>query len=403
MTTPSDAPIPAGGVLVHVGPFKTGTTAIQGALQDARDRLPGHGVLYPGTARRIARPGWAVLGRKQRGRDPVPIEEWEELAAEVRAATRHRVCISTEDFGSASPEQAARIVGDLGGDRVHVVAVARRLDKLLPSQWQERVKSHDRRTYDEWLRAVLGDDENHFSYKNFWASHDLARTFDRWTATVGPDRFRLVVSNDDPEQLPRVFERLLALPEGTLALPPYRNQSLSMNQTVLVRRLNEVFEDRGWPDELYFPMLQRGLMQALITGERSPVEQRIPPLPPWAQERVVEITHAKIEQFRERGIRVIGDLDDLRPPAPAPGAGDQPDPQEPELLAVESAVLAVAGAVEGALKRRRRRRREWEQELRRLRATAGPAPEPSGRELLGELARRARRRARPQVRRGVSR
>lgn len=403
MTSPSDAPIPAGGVLVHVGPFKTGTTAIQGALQDARERLPEHGVVYPGTARRIARPGWAVLGRKQRGRPPVPIEEWEELAAEVRAAQDHRVCISTEDFGSASPEQAARIVGDLGGDRVHVVAVARRLDKLLPSQWQERVKSHDRRTYDEWLRAVLGHDENHFSYKNFWASHDLARTFDRWTATVGPERFRLVVSNDDPEQLPRVFEKLLALPAGTLQLPPYRNQSLSMNQTVLVRRLNEVFEDRGWPDELYFPMLQRGLMQALITGESSPLERRIPPLPPWAQERVVEITQAKIAQFRERGITVIGDLDDLRPPAPTGGSGDEPEYQEPDRLAIESAALAVTGAVEGALKHRKRRRRVWEQELRQARAAAPAPAEPSGRELLGELARRARRKARPGNRRSVSR
>lgn len=397
MTPAGDAAIPAGGVLVHVGPFKTGTTAIQGALQDARDRLPDHGVVYPGTARRIARPGWAVLGRKQRGRDPVPIAEWEELAVEVRAARDHRVCISTEDFGSASPEQAARIVADLGGDRVHVVAVARRLDKLLPSQWQERVKSHDRRTYDEWLRAVLGDDEDHFSYRNFWASHDLARTFDRWTATVGPDRFRLVVSDDDPDQLPRVFERLLALPEGTLRLPPYRNQSLSLNQTVLVRRLNEVFEDREWPDELYFPMLQRGLMQALITGESSPLEQRIPPLPPWAQERVVEITERKIEQFRARGVRVVGDLDNLRPPVPTTGSADGAEFAEPELLAIESAALALTGAVEGALKRRKRRRREWQQEVHRARATARPAPEPSGRELLGELARRARRRARATV------
>ncbi len=403
MTAPSDAPIPAGGVLVHVGPFKTGTTAIQGALQDARERLPDHGVLYPGNARRIARPGWAVLGRKQRGRDPVPIEEWEELAAEVRAAHDHRVCISTEDFGSASPEQAARIVGDLGGDRVHVVAVARRLDKLLPSQWQERVKSHDRRTYDEWLRAVLGHDENHFSYKNFWASHDLAHTFDRWTATVGRDRFRLIVSDDDPEQLPRVFERLLALPEGTLQLPPYRNQSLSLNQTVLVRRLNEIFEDREWPDELYFPMLQRGLMQALITGEGSPLEQRIPPLPPWAQERVVEITERKIEQFRERGIHVIGDLDNLRPPPPDPGSESGTEFDEPERLAIESAVMAVTGAVEGALKRRKRLERERTQEVRRARSAAPPPVEPSGRELLGELTRRARRRARSTIRRGVSR
>jgi hypothetical protein len=394
-TRVDESAIPPGGVLVHVGPFKTGTTAIQGALQDARERLPEHGVLYPGTARRVARPGWAVLGRKQRGRDPVPIEEWEELAAEVRAADSMRVCISTEDFGSASPEQAARIVEDLGGDRVHVVAVARRLDKLLPSQWQERVKSHDRRTYDEWLRAVLGHDHEHFSYKNFWASHDLAHTYDRWTATVGPDRFRLIISNDDPEQLPRVFEKLLALPEGTLALPPYRNQSLSMNQIVLVRRLNEVFEDRGWPDELYFPMLQRGLMQALITGEGSDLEERIPRLPGWAQERVAEITEAKIAQFRERGVAVVGDLDDLRPPAPTSSDDEPAEYHEPDLLAVESAVLAVTGAVEGALKRRRRRRREWEQEIRRARAAASPpapGPEPSGRELLGELARRARRR-----------
>lgn len=385
---PGDLLLPPAAVLLHIGPFKTGTTAIQGALQQAREQLPEHGVLYPGRTRRAARPGWAVLGRKQRGRDPVPIEEWEELAAEVRAARDLRVCVSTEDFGSASPQQVERIVADLGGDRVHVVAVARRLDKLLPSQWQERVKSHDRIGYEDWLRAVLGTDETHFSYKNFWASHDLVRTFDRWAPTVGRDRFRLVVSEEGQHDLlPRVFERMLGLPEGLLQLAPYRNQSLTMNGTELVRRLNEIFEDRGWPDELYFPMLQRGLMQALIEAPAPEHEHPIPPLPAWAVERVAELTERRARLLAERDVHIVGDLDALRP---VPGTDSAP--QTPDRLAVDSAALAVTGAIEGALKHRRRRQRARERELRQVRqaASAGAPHEPSGRELVSELTRRAR-------------
>ena len=36
--------------LLHIGPHKTGTTAIQGALHLARERLTAEGVVYPGRA-----------------------------------------------------------------------------------------------------------------------------------------------------------------------------------------------------------------------------------------------------------------------------------------------------------------------------------------------------------------
>ena len=36
--------------LLHIGPHKTGTTAIQGALHLARGRLAAAGVVYPGRA-----------------------------------------------------------------------------------------------------------------------------------------------------------------------------------------------------------------------------------------------------------------------------------------------------------------------------------------------------------------
>ena len=45
--------LPEGAVLLHIGPYKTGSTAIQQALFDQRDVLAEHGVLYPGRWRRL--------------------------------------------------------------------------------------------------------------------------------------------------------------------------------------------------------------------------------------------------------------------------------------------------------------------------------------------------------------
>ena len=49
MATPV-SPIANGEVLLHVGLHKTGTTALQVALADARLDLEQHGVCYPGTS-----------------------------------------------------------------------------------------------------------------------------------------------------------------------------------------------------------------------------------------------------------------------------------------------------------------------------------------------------------------
>ena len=50
--------IPPGGVLVHLGPFKTGSSASQAALANVRADLPRHGVCYPGRGTRDRRAGW---------------------------------------------------------------------------------------------------------------------------------------------------------------------------------------------------------------------------------------------------------------------------------------------------------------------------------------------------------
>ena len=348
--------LPPGACLLHIGPYKTGSTAIQSALFEARDAMAEHGVAYPGRWRRAMRPGWAVLGYTPRGRAPVPISVWDDFCAEVRAAADARVCVSTEDFGSAGPPRIERIVEGLGGPRVHVVAVARRLDRLLPSQWQERVKSHDTITYDDWLRRVLGPDAEDREHQRFWASHDLVAMADRWTPYVGRDRFTLLVADeDDRDVVPRAFERMLGLPAGLLVLPPAANASLSANATELVRRVNELFGTEGWADETYHRLVQQGAVQQMADGPRPSPEEPIPPLRGWAASRVAELSDLRVEQLRSRGVRVVGDLEGLRVPAPAGDLVDRPLPR-PEVVSVDTAVSAIAGLVEGTIAEVERRR-----------------------------------------------
>jgi len=256
--------LPSDACLVHIGPYKTGSTAIQAALWEAREQLPAHGVRYPGRTKRAMRPVWAALERKPRGHEPPRPEEWREFAEEVRALDTSRVCVSSEALGRATKEQAHRVVTDLGDDRVYVVTVARRLDKLLPSQWQERVKHFELRSYEEWLAVVLGDDPSAGAHQRFWESHDLGAVIETWAAAVGRERLVVIVLDEsDRSLLPNTFEALLGLPQGFLKAPAGVNTSLNLNGAELVRRVNAVFKQRRGPDRLHRDVIQRGRVPPL--------------------------------------------------------------------------------------------------------------------------------------------
>lgn len=373
--------LPEGSVLLHIGPYKTGSTALQGALFDARDGFGPYGVSYPGVWRRAAREGWSVLRWSPRGRPPPPpLSFWKGFAADVRAQAEAgmRVCVSSEDFGATSAARAAEIVEDLGGERVHVVTVARRLDRLLPSAWQERVKGFDPRTYDAWLHEVLGDAPSP-ARKAFWRSQDVLRTIDRWTRVVDADRFCVVPADDtDRGLLFGLFEGLLGLPAGTLAVPEATNASLSANACELLRRVNVAFAEEGWSDALYNATVYRGAVQEMLAAGRSPLGEPIPPLPGWARERVSELTERRVAGLLSSGVRLLGDPATLRVP---PGPSAECDPEPPEQVSLDQAAAALVGAVRGAAEREARAQAERERR-------GAPAAELATRELLGLTGRR---------------
>ncbi|WTR22535.1 hypothetical protein OHA95_17270 [Streptomyces canus] len=130
------APLPAGTSLLHIGPHKTGTTAIQGALFAAKGLLPGHGVVFPAHSRHPMEAALAACARPAMLGDTAPTEKhWTRLLDQVGATGGKTSVISSEFFADAEDDDTiARIVEQLGGEGVHVLVTLRPLVRIMPSQ-----------------------------------------------------------------------------------------------------------------------------------------------------------------------------------------------------------------------------------------------------------------------------
>ncbi len=213
-------PLPADGVLLHVGVHKTGTTAIQAALADARPELKKLGVLYPGKRKAQHRSALAVTQRtwgwKDRGGESYDMSHYTWL---VEQARKHRAGWRSAASSSASPTPTvARQIGeDLGLDRVHVVVTLRNLGKLLPSSWQQYLKYGLVANYDKWLHNMLDTEAPGNMTPSFWRRNDHASVVGRWVDALGPENVTVVVLEDvDMTAMYRTFAQLLDVPEDLL-------------------------------------------------------------------------------------------------------------------------------------------------------------------------------------------
>lgn len=384
MTTP--AALPEGSVLLHIGPQKTGSTAIQMAMHESRQKLAEHGVLYPGTGMRPREAGWAVLGIGSAvGRRPPRIAAWDRLVAEVDANVLPRVCVSNEDFARADDQAVERIVSALGADRIQLVYVARRLDKLLPSHWQERIKARLTLSYVDFLQQVLEDPTGPWESRMMWEPHDVATVLERWARHVDRDRITVVVADeDDRDWLPRTFESLLALPTGLLVPPSTKsNTSLSYPATEALRRVNQLAYDEGWTATEYWRIVQAGI--AVKLKQRSDGSPRLKGVPARFLDLVADRSDRQVDALLAAGVRVLGDPERLR-------VRGRVEPVEPppvvEAVSLDLLADVVSGTRTGAEKLRAARERAAARQ-----AQAATRTEPSGRELLALLARRGLHRA----------
>ncbi|MFI1567872.1 hypothetical protein ACH4ZX_33440 [Streptomyces sp. NPDC020490] len=342
------APLPAGTRLLHIGPHKTGTTSIQGALFAARDRLPAHGVVFPAHTRHPMEAALAACARPAMLGDPVPTDRhWRKLLEQVNATGGRTSVVSSEFFADAEDDAtAARIVEQLGGDRVHVLVTLRPLAKIMPSQWQQYVQNGLRMDYGNWLEHMLRKAPYEQPNPSFWRRHRHDRLIERWVRVAGPERVTVVVVDDrDKGGLLRTFEALLGLPENLLqAVPDTANRSLTLAETEMLRNLNKEFRGNELPAELYSRLVRNGAVMHMKNAcSPSPEDVKIT-TPVWALEVAAAIGAGMAERIGGTGVRVIGDLALL---SAVPGPQVREATGEPR-IAPEVAAQALYGALAAA-------------------------------------------------------
>lgn len=357
------------GVLLHIGVHKTGTTAIQAALADARGDLIGHGVRYPGKLQAQHRAALALLGRpwgwNSRGGSVMDQRHFDAL---VRRTSKHdgRVVISSEFFCEAPEDKAVQTIEALGGaDKVTVVVTLRNLGKLLPSSWQQYLKYGLTTPYEKWLDDVFANPGASKISPTFWRRHDHGDVLVRWAAAVGAENLNVLVLEDvDRSAQFRAFAQMLDIPEDVLVsrMDLTSNRSMTAAEAELLVRLNKrVKKQMQWTD--YVRLVRRGVALRMVEGREPAADEQRLVTPDWALDAAAEQGAKSVATIRDLGVRVFGDLDALAVRVPSPSEAAT----EVTSMPVDAAVAAVAAVIEASKE------------------------EPTARELAGRAWRQARK------------
>lgn len=339
-----------GELLLHIGPPKTGTTALQHSMAQARRSLRRQGVLYPGKRYSHWRPSCAALGiavTAHPADPPVPHEVWERFTDRV-GRRPDRAVVSSEQFADADPSLAGRIVEDLGGpSSVRVLVTLRPLSLILPSSWQQSLKSgapkplpgplrHAKsrvvKPYDDWLRETLDGGNS-----TFWRRFDYGGLVARWAQLVGEERVAVVVvDSSDPLRILRDAEHVIGVEPGTLQqVTTKTNRSLSYEEAALVRRwLVEVEKSLPMPAQQYHQWIRRGALWGLVDGRRPGEDEHAIRTPQWALDKINARTREMIGAISGTRVQVVGELENLVV-AQAPSASDGPVNTVPVDVAIQ--------------------------------------------------------------------
>lgn len=341
--------IPADGLLLHIGVHKTGTTAIQAALADARPDLETHGVRYPGKLQAHHRAALAVLGRpwgwNTRGGAVLDTEHFDKLAKRAGAHTG-RVVISSEFFCEADEHTARSVVERLGGDRVRVVVTLRNLGRLLSSSWQQYLKYGLTTPYEKWLEDVFAHPGAARISPTFWKRHDHGAVLSRWVSAVGAENVNVLVLEDVPrDAMFTSFAQLMGVSPEVLTsrMDLTSNRSMTAAEAELLVQLNaRVKNEMQWND--YVRLVRRGVALGMVEGrEPDPSEPRLV-TPEWALDAAAEHGAAAVATIKALGVNVYGDLDLLAVRVPSPD-GDQESQSTTTQVPIAAAVAALASVI----------------------------------------------------------
>ena len=299
-------------VVLHIGTMKSGTSFIQQTLGANRGLLAEQGFLFPGrTWRKQVLGVLDVLGQTRGGQVVAGSPgAWDRLLAEISEFTGTAV-VSMEFLGPAAVPDIQRVVDSLAPADVRVVMTARDLGRNIPAMWQEGLKNGNTWHWSDYLRDIERPDQDSPGHaKKFWRQMSYPLIARRWTEVVGADRFTLVTVPSPgaaPLLLWNRFCSVAGLDPEPFDTSVRNNASLGAASALVLRSLNEAL-----PEDLPLKQYQRAVKHSLARhgmSARAGVEPAIGFEGEWVAARAAD----QIDRLRQLGVRVVGDLEELRP------------------------------------------------------------------------------------------
>jgi hypothetical protein len=336
-------------VFLHIGEPKTGTTFLQQAMWSNRAELAAQGVVLPGHhAQDHFRATQDLRGIQKLASDPAGswTGEWEILARQATQAAQagKTAVISHELFSAADGQQAGRAVATLQPAEVHIVITVRDMASLLPAEWQETVKHRNARAWQDWLGDVIDTESVAEDRRQwwFWRVHDTLAIGRLWSEFVPPERIHVITMAPRGAGTSLLWDRfasLLGIDPGSVDISRARpNASLGLAETEFLRRLNQAIPAEV-PDWFYMWNVKEGVAHKALADREAGGRLTLPAdREAWAKDQA-EIL---ITGLQDSGYDLIGDLNELRPRAPAgPGANPADQPAEQMLDAAVQAAAAL--------------------------------------------------------------
>ncbi len=336
--------------MLHIGAMKTGTTFLQQLLADHRDLLAQHGFRVPRDQARALRGvmNGAPAADASIRRDRLA----HRFLRDIQEYDGRGSVVSWEFLSFWDRRQAQHLLDELPGVDVEVVLTVRDAARTMPAQWQTTCRNGTTLPWPRFARGIgawLDHGRDTRPARLFRRTQGIPRMLDVWTDVVGTDRVRVVTvpaSGDDPLLLWRRFAEASGIDPRLPVDPAVRsNPSLGHPSCELLRRINEVLAHEA-PDR------SEKVIRAVVAPDLETRAGIEPPvrLDPRGRDVAAAWNRLVRDAARDRGVTVIGDLDDLPvdPPTDAPAARR---PRPAELLAAAEtarAGLVGLGATPGA-------------------------------------------------------
>ena len=299
-------------VVLHIGAMKSGTSTIQHQLQFHHEELAAQGFCFPGHRWRQQILGVLDVLDQTRDGQVVPGSEgaWQRLLDEM-AGFDGTGLISMEFLGPTPPDYIAKVVDSLRPADVHVVMTARDLGRNVPAMWQEGLKNRATWTWSEYLHDIASTEKPRVGHaRRFWRQMNYPFIAEKWLQAVGHDRFTLVTvphPGADPGVLWQRFCSVIGLDPGGFPPVQAQNVSLSAASAEVLRALNEALP-QDLPLFHYQKVVKHLLAKQGMAGPTGPGD-RIGFSAAWVDARAAR----QVARLRALGVRVVGDLDELRP------------------------------------------------------------------------------------------